>query len=82
MSAQRPQDAPHRPEPDGPGGGAVAHYQRRSEAVYRLLTEGYPDPEDGDVTPEEREVLENLHRTLGQAMESEAFADGEPGEVP
>lgn len=57
---------------------AVAHYLRRSAAFYRLLTEGFPDPADGDLTPEEREEVEAAHRALGRAIEREVFGDRKP----
>lgn len=54
---------------------AVAQYLRRSAEVFQLLTEGYPDPEDGDLHPDDRPALEEVHRTLGRAIERETFPD-------
>jgi len=59
---------------------ATAHYGRRSAAFYRLLTEGLPDPLDGDLTPQERTEAEAAHAALGKAMEGEVFGDRKPRE--
>lgn len=54
---------------------AVTHYGRRSAAFYQLLTEGLPDPLDGDLTPQERSEAEAAHAALGRAIEGEVFGD-------
>lgn len=53
---------------------AVEHYQRRSDAFYRLATEGAP--EDGtDLLghPGAAGMALDAHRILGRAIEAEVF---------
>lgn len=68
-----------------PRTAVVEHYRRRSEGLYRLMTEGFIDGEQDvcvcvDCVGPLAKAIGNAHARIGRAMEAEVFDGREPGE--